>query len=358
MKLKKPKYITTDVGSDGKERHYYRRPGQKKIRVHGVPWTPSFMAAYEAASNGVVLPSVHIGNRAGTFSWLCDKYFESNDFKSMDDELSKPNRRNTLRKICAEPIQHGSKLLMGDKPIATWNKKAVIAMRDRAANRGTPGTANDWLKSIRAVFKWAAGADEIDTNPAQDVPYISTGSRGFHSWSIEEVEKFEATHAVGTLERLAMGLLLFSAQRKSDVTLLGPNNIKSGWLIFTQQKNRKRKPVDMEIPVRPELLELIEATPGIGADTFLVNSFGRPFSRRGFSDWFAKACVAADVPGRSHGLRKAAAARLAELGAPENEIMAITGHTTSKEIKRYTEAARKRVLATNATARHAKKDAA
>jgi hypothetical protein len=35
------------------------------------------------------------------------------------------------------------------------------------------------------------------------------------------------------------------------------------------------------------------------------------------------------------GLRKAAAVRLAELGAPENEIMAITGHRTSKEITRY-----------------------
>jgi hypothetical protein len=35
----------------------------------------------------------------------------------------------------------------------------------------------------------------------------------------------------------------------------------------------------------------------------------------------------------AHGLRKAAA--IAELGAPENEIMSITGHRTSKEITRY-----------------------
>jgi integrase len=109
----------------------------------------------------------------------------------------------------------------------------------------------------------------------------------------------------------------------------------------------------MEIPIRPELMSLIEATK-TGPETFLVNSLGRPYSRRGFTDWFGKACEAAGVPGRSHGLRKAAAARLAELGATEKEIMSITGHTTSKEIKRYTEAADKRKLAANATARSSK----
>jgi hypothetical protein len=50
-------------------------------------------------------------------------------------------------------------------------------------------------------------------------------------------------------------------------------------------------------------------------------------------------------------LRKAAAARLAECGASESEIMAITGHTTSKEVVRYTRGARQKVLAAKAMAR-------
>jgi hypothetical protein len=54
----------------------------------------------------------------------------------------------------------------------------------------------------------------------------------------------------------------------------------------------------------------------------------------------------------AHGLRKAAAARLAELGASEKEIMAVTGHRTSKEITRYTRGASQRILAANAIARH------
>ena len=45
--------------------------------------------------------------------------------------------------------------------------------------------------------------------------------------------------------------------------------------------------------------------------------------------------------------RKAAAARLAEQGCTEFEIMAITGHRTSKEVTRYTraESALKRMTA-------------
>jgi ATP-dependent exoDNAse (exonuclease V) alpha subunit len=40
--------------------------------------------------------------------------------------------------------------------------------------------------------------------------------------------------------------------------------------------------------------------------------------------------------------------RLAELGASDREIMAITGHQTAKEVDRYTKGARQRTLAASA----------
>ena len=50
-------------------------------------------------------------------------------------------------------------------------------------------------------------------------------------------------------------------------------------------------------------------------------------------------------------LVSAAAARLAELGCTEFEIMAITGHTTSKEVTRYTRAASQKTRAESALRR-------
>jgi integrase len=57
------------------------------------------------------------------------------------------------------------------------------------------------------------------------------------------------------------------------------------------------------------------------------------------------------VAGQPHGLRKAAAVRLAEAGATSQEIMAITGHTTLAEMEPYTRDAARKRLAERAMAR-------
>jgi integrase len=106
----------------------------------------------------------------------------------------------------------------------------------------------------------------------------------------------------------------------------------------------------------PTLQAIIAESP-CGDLTFLVTEFGRPFTAAGFGNKFREWCNQADLQHCSaHGLRKATAARLAELGASEHEIMAVTGHQTSKEVTRYTRAARQKVLAENAMARLAMGD--
>lgn len=219
----------------------------------------------------------------------------------------------------------------------------------RDAKADTPEAANNLVKALRQVFKWAVEADLIDINPAKDVPLIKTYSQGFHSWTIEEVFQYESHHPIGTRARLALALLLYTAQRRSDVVRLGHKMACSGWLKFTQTKNAGRKPVTLEIPILPELQRIIDATTPLGKDTYLVTEFGRPFSAAGFGNRFRKWCNEAALPHCSaHGLRKAGAARLAELGATDREIMAITGHQTSKEVDRYTKGMRQKKLAASA----------
>jgi integrase/recombinase XerD len=72
----------------------------------------------------------------------------------------------------------------------------------------------------------------------------------------------------------------------------------------------------------------------------------------GFCNKFRAWCDEAGLPQCSaHGLRKAAAVRLAERGATAHEIMAITGHRSLEEVERYTRAARQRQLADAAMAK-------
>jgi hypothetical protein len=83
-----------------------------------------------------------------------------------------------------------------------------------------------------------------------------------------------------------------------------------------------------------------------------VTAFGRPFTANGFGNKFRQWCNEAGLPHCSaHGLRKAAAARLAELGCTEHEIMAVTGHQTLEEVSRYSRAARQKVLAASGMAK-------
>jgi integrase len=131
----------------------------------------------------------------------------------------------------------------------------------------------------------------------------------------------------------------------------GRQHVRNGWLKFTQHKNRRAKPVTLEIPIVGELQRVIDESP-CGDPTFLVTQFGRPFAAAGFGNKFRRWCDEAGLRHCSaHGLRKAAATRLAELGASEHEIMAVTGHRTSKEVTRYTRAARQKLLAGRAMAR-------
>ena len=59
-----------------------------------------------------------------------------------------------------------------------------------------------------------------------------------------------------------------------------------------------------------------------------------------FDAWFKKQCIIAGLPDcTAHGLRKAAATRLANAGCSVNEIAAITGHKSLREIAHYTSAA-------------------
>jgi integrase len=90
-----------------------------------------------------------------------------------------------------------------------------------------------------------------------------------------------------------------------------------------------------------------------GQLTFLARENGTARTSNGFYNTFRDWCAEAGLPvGLSpHGLRKAAARRLAESGATVHEIAAITGHRSLQEVAVYTEAAEQAALARRAMAR-------
>jgi integrase len=154
--------------------------------------------------------------------------------------------------------------------------------------------------------------------------------------------------------RLALELLLNAASRMGDGITLGRQRVKDGWLIYTQEKNRRRKPVKVETPIPAPLAATIEACPSSPESlTFLTNEWGRPFSKRNFNNWFRKQVLAAGLPDTCvpHGLRKAGCRIMAENDCTPHEIAAVSGHASLKEVERYTKAADRKRLAARAQAK-------
>src|SRR5262249_32288330 len=153
---------------------------------------------------------------------------------------------------------------------------------------------------------WCVEMKYIETDPCAGIKVKYEETNGHATWTDEEIEQYREHYALGTKARLALELLLAVAARRGDGISLGRQHVKDGWLVYTQEKTRKRKRVPGEMPIPPTLTAAIEACPSPPeALTFLTNEWGRPFGKKSFGTWFRKRCDEAGLPQRCvpHGLR-------------------------------------------------------
>jgi integrase len=317
-----PKFVHGFIDRHGKPRFYFRRPGFKQTPLPGLPWSPRFMEKYEAALAGA--ECVEIGARRtgpGTVAAAVTGYFGSLAFASLA-EGTRRIRRQILERF---RVEHG------DKSIATLARVHIERMIN--AKAATPGAALNFLVALRMLMRHAVAVGLRADNPTAGVRCPTFRSAGFYSWTEGDIVAFEARHPIGTQARLALVLLLYTAQRRADVIRMGRQHVRDGLVHVRQRKTG----TVLAIPVHPELQKVLEATPANHL-TFLTTRGGAAFHPDAFTRWFKLQCREAGLPARAsvHGLRKAACRRLAEAGASANVIASISGHVTLREVARYT----------------------
>ncbi|MEC9343251.1 MAG: tyrosine-type recombinase/integrase [Pseudomonadota bacterium] len=337
------KYCVFDPDRHGNPRYYVRVPGRPKIRIretfedHAGNVTEAFMSAYRAALNdaGEAKPA---RPRQDSFRWLIDRYCRSAEFAELG-EATRIVRRGILDRFCEKA---------GDLPYRRYRQSDMIRSRD--ARRATPGAADNLVKAVGRLFSWAVAEGLATYNPATGVKRIHK-SDGWQAWSPEDVARFRAHHPIGTTPRLALELLINVGARRSDAVRLGRQHESGGWLRFTAFKNREKRPVVIEVPIRQELREALDAAK-TGDLAYIVGVQGRPFTVESFGVRFRGWCDDAGLPGLSaHGLRKAAAVTLAENKATAPELCAIFGWSKLETAEVYIRAAQKKKMAGNAFAR-------
>lgn len=359
-----PKHCSWEIDRHGRRRVRFR--WRKVSRsLAGTPWSPDFMAVYGRmlAEATPLEPAPPIGvDRSSPHSLgaLIKAYLDPrgrSPFKTLAAETQR-TRRNILERWAAKdgdkPLYHVDGR-SGERVMLLKRERMQVLVNEKSA---TPSAQRNFLGTVGPMFNWALGEGRIPDNPTFGVKRQKIKSTGYRTWNEVQIARFEATHPLGSKARLAFALLLYTGQRRSDVVTLGRANIhpdpqwKHGVLILDQQKNEGGEEAHVEIPIHPKLAEIIAATPTVGVRTFLITHLGKPYIAPGFGNWFRKLCDSAGCPDvAAHGLRKAAARRLAEIGCSANQIASITGHASLKEVERYTKAADRKRMAREAMAK-------
>ena len=180
------------------------------------------------------------------------------------------------------------------------------------------------LKKLKILLHFAIDNGWRKDGPTLRIKKFATGE--FHTWTDEEIAVFEGVWKPGT----------------------NGADLAEGGIWVVQQKTKAK----LLVPVHSNLdaaFAAVEVTEG----TILKAGPGEAFTAKGFSNFMAERIDQAELPERcvTHGLRKAAAGRLAEAGCSANEIASITGHVTPEEVARYTKAAAQKKLARAAIGR-------
>jgi len=319
-------------------RHYFRRSRKhKRIPLPGRPGDAEFMRAYELAlsESEPSKPSPAGTLVAGSFDALAAAYSGSAGFLILS-----PNTRATYRGIIdrflASTARNGRR--HGELRIAGMKSRNVRDIIDDKFKSSGPWAANNLLKVLRPLLAFAVQHDWCAKNPTEGIKPLKAHTEGFRPWSEEDIEQFEQHHASGTRARLALALLLYTAQRRGDVVRMGRQHIgknAKGEPIMRVRQNKTK--AALVLPMHSKLRAEIAAHTASNNLTFLLNKWNKPFSAAGFGNWFREVCDEAGLRGLSaHGLRKAAARRLAEAGCSPHHIMAMTGHKSLAEVARYT----------------------
>ena len=335
-----PKGVSAFRDRHGKLRTRFRRTGHTPYSFKAEPFSADWWAEYQACTEGRAAPRIEPGAARivpGTIADLISRFYRSADWQG-PSASTRHSFRLVIDRFNAQ---------LGDVAVADFTYEHASALLATMADR--PHAANKMKKLLARVWDEGLRIGMVERiNPWRLIKgYRTTG--GFHTWTESEIAQFIARWPVGTREYLALALMLNTAQRRSDAIRLGPQHARAGRLVFNQKKGGKA----LDLPIIPELHAAIAACPS-GHLTFLVTEHGAPFTDAGFGNWFADKCRAAGVPGRAHGLRKAAAKRLAEAGATNQELKAWTGHTRDDEVAIYVAAASQSKLADSAALKLAK----
>lgn len=335
-------YIQEFIDQETGQVHRYFRRKLVRIRLPGTPGSAEFMEVYKSALAGTTATTkVSKIHKAGSVGDLITNYLSSPEFGNLGMG-SKRRYRGVLSRF---GDAHGHRDV-NDLPIL----KARKIIQDIGAEK--PGMANFTKSVLTTLFEFAISIEmrrEEKGNPFRRIKAYKGGTH--HTWTDAELAAYRKRWPLGTIERLAFAATFYTDQRISDVVRMirPPKAIgdalairRADALTIKQRKTGK----ELVIPVHPALARAMDAGPTNGP--YLVpGADGKPMGVNVIGKLIVDAAQAAGLPRycTAHGLRKAMQRLLAELGATDKQMRAVSGHKSPRETERYSEMANQALLA-------------
>jgi integrase len=332
--LKLPRYVDGWFNQKTRRPYYFFRYRGQRWPLPGLPWSPEFMARYEALLRQNVLEpkAANIAFAATTLGAVIDRYLASNEFGSKAHHTRRQYRR----------ILERLKEIAGRGLIADLREDHVRDIRKRFLPATFAADEAVMLLSTLWFFAKEHLAMRLGPNPTADIRKLHKQTREYQPWPQWVIEKFEAEARPNA--QLALLLLLYTGQRASDVAAMRwsqydgrgieVKQLKTGAMVWIKCHSRLRAALDTA-PRRSAFILTTQLGAGYSAGSF-CNMVAEATAQIGAKQYTA------------HGLRKNAAIALAEADCSVPQIMAITGHKTWKQAMHYAARANQRKLSEQA----------
>ena len=340
-----PKNVSSFKDRHGKTRYRFRKVGCKDYYFHHPVGTEAFLRELWQCRADIPRSGVTVQRRVrvGSVDDLVSRYLRSSDFKGEAQPITLSKNRAIIerfRQKCGEHIVAKVTFEHLDRIIADARNK-------KTDKTGGKFAAQKLRKELKRLFGYAVKLGWLPSNPVDHIRPLKLRTDGHHSWTEEEIVQYQERWALGTHQRLALELVLWTGKRIGDAAKLGPHHIINNFLVTIDSKTQKPNEIALS-----KQLQLALAAMG-KPDKYLITwSHGRGYSEKSLSQTFSGWCTQAGLGHCSaHGLRKAITRRMAENSFTNSEMKSITQHSADAELAVYTRGVNQKELAAKSMAK-------
>ncbi len=196
-----------------------------------------------------------------------------------------------------------------------------------------PATVNRELDTLKSILSKAVEWGKLLDSPARKVKRLRVDNTRTRILTPDEQRRLLSVCS-GKLEAVVT-LALISGARIGELLTLRWDQCGSDYITFLRTKNDRVR----RLPVTPAVALVLNSMPGMTEWVFPNRRTGRPYTGQGLRSTLNRALLRAGLDPSDvsfHTLRHTALSRMIDQGADDYTVMAVSGHSSTRMLARYT----------------------